>query len=135
MNSGPIEDRLAIRELVESFAAGAMRIDAEKWGKNWAENASWKLVSMPEPVVGKANIIEYFVKVMAYVDYMSMISFPDELTINGDTAEGKCYCRELIFTKSGDEKIVVGCYHDHYVKQQGRWLFQSRRYEILGVKT
>ena len=27
MNKGPIEDRLAIRELIEEFAAAVMRID------------------------------------------------------------------------------------------------------------
>lgn len=134
MNTGPIEDRLEIRELIESFAVGAMRVDADVWGGTWAEEGTWKLASMPEPVTGRDNIVASFVKVMAYVDFMSMISFPAELQIDGDNAQGKAYCRELIYTKAGDQKIVVGCYHDTFVKREGRWYFLSRFYEVMGVK-
>ena len=132
MHQGPIEDRLEIRELIETFAAGAMRIDPEIWGSTWAEDGTWKLMSMPEPQYGKADILQYFTKVMAYVDFMSMISFPADLVIEGDTAHGKAYCRELIFSKTGDQKIVIGCYHDKFVKRDGRWLFLSRFYEVMG---
>ena len=134
MNAGPIEDRLAIRELIETFAAGAMRIDAEIWGDTWAEEGSWKLPSMAEPATGKSNVIATFMQKMAYVNYMSMISFPADLVIEGDRAHGKAYCRELIYPKSGGQKLVVGCFHDQYVKRDGRWLFLARDYEVMGLE-
>ena len=135
MNIGPVEDRLAIRELIESFAAGAMRLDAELWGSTWAEDGAWKLMSMPAPVRGRENIKRAFSDVMAYVDFMSMMSFPHGLVVDSDTARGKAYCREMIFTKAGEQKYVVGCYDDNYVKQEGRWYFASRFYEVMGVNT
>lgn len=131
MNRGPIEDRLAIRELIEAFAAGAMRFDPDYWGQTWADDGVWKLVSMPEPVHGKENIVAAFVRVMSYAEALSMISFPADLVVEGDRAQGKAYCRELIFPKAGGRIAVVGCYHDQYVRRDGRWLFQSRFYEIL----
>ncbi len=134
MNKGPVEDRLAIRELIETFSAAAMRVDADQWGGTWAEDGTWKLVSMPEPVSGREEIVSAFLKVMGYVDFMSMISFPAELNIDGDTATGKAYSRELIFTKEGEQKIVVGCYHDEYVKRDGRWYFLSRFNEVMGAR-
>jgi hypothetical protein len=133
MNSGPIEDRLAIRELVEQFAAGAMRIDVDYWGETFAEDGSWKLPSMETAAVGREAVKAAFSQKLAYVDYMSMISFPADLVVEGDRARGKAYCRELIFTKAGDQKIVIGCFNDEYVKIQGRWYFQSREYQVMGV--
>jgi len=132
MNTGPVEDRLAIRELVEEFAAGAMRIDADAWGETWAEEAVWGLPSMDKPVEGKQNVIEAFREKLAYVEFMSMISFPAELVVEGDRAHGKCYCRELIFPKAGGQVVVVGCFDDQYVKRDGRWYFSSRIYEVMG---
>jgi len=134
MSSGSIEDRLAIRELVEAFANEAMRINPETWGATWADrdDASWKLVSFPEAVTGKNNIVEKFTTVMAYVGFLSMTSVPADLDFNGDTASGKAYCREWVYAKTGAQKQIVGCYHDEYVKQNGNWLFKSRDYEILG---
>jgi hypothetical protein len=133
MNTGPVEDRLAIRELIETFSVGAMHIDADIWGSTWAENGSWKLPSMSEPAVGKTKLLATFKEKLAYVDYMSMISFPADLVIEGDKAQGKAYCRELIYTKSGEQKVVIGYFNDEYVKQDGRWYFLSREYQVMGV--
>ena len=63
---------------------------------------------------------------------MSMISFPAELVVEGDTATGKCYCRELIYPKAGGQVVVVGCFDDEYVKRGGRWYFTKRIYEVMG---
>ena len=133
MNTGPIEDRLAIRELIETFAVGAMHIDPEAWGDTWAEEGSWKLPSMDAPAVGKSTIIETFRQKLAYVEFMSMIAFPAELAVEGDRATGKAYSRELIVTKEGEQKIVVGYFDDEYVKREGRWYFLSRTFNILGI--
>ena len=134
MNTGPVEDRLAIRELCEEFAAGAMRIDAQAWGETWAEEGVWGLPSMDKPVEGKANVVAAFAEKLAYVDFMSMISFPTDLVIDGDTATGNCYCRELIYPKGGDQLVVIGCFADKYVKRDGRWYFASRIYEVMGKR-
>lgn len=132
MSTGPIEDRLAIRELLESFACAAMAGDAEKLGSTWSEDGSWKLPSMAEPTQGRQAIIAAFSKVTGYLSFMSMLSVPNELVIEGDSARGKAFCQELIVTKTDEQKIVVGCYSDTYVKRDGRWYFQTRRYEVIG---
>lgn len=134
MNVGPIEDRLAIRELIETFAVGAMHIDTDIWGSTWAEEGSWNLPSLSEPAVGKDTILATFGEKLAYVEFMSMIAFPTELVIEGDRARGKAYSRELIYTKGGDQKVVIGYFNDEYVKRDGRWYFLSRDFNILGVR-
>lgn len=134
MNVGTVEDRLAIRELIETFAAGVMRIDAEIWGSTWAEEGSWKLPSMSEPVTGKGNVVAAFQEKMQYVRFMSMISFPVDLVVDRETARGKAYCQEVIVPKSGDQRLVVGWFDDEYVKRSGRWYFLSRVYEVQGAE-
>ncbi|MDA1207809.1 MAG: nuclear transport factor 2 family protein, partial [Proteobacteria bacterium] len=42
-SSGPIEDRLSIRELVDSYNDAVMRFDGDAWSANWAEDAVWNL--------------------------------------------------------------------------------------------
>lgn len=41
--AGPIEDRIAIRELMNTHAHGVMTRDAELWGAIWADDAYWEL--------------------------------------------------------------------------------------------
>lgn len=132
MNKGSVEDRLAIRELMETFAVGAMHCDAAIWGPTWAEEGSWKLPSMEQAATGRDNVIAAFNEKMAYVDYMSMISFPHDLKIEGDRASGRCYCRELIYPKAGGRLVVVGYFEDELVKRDGQWLFLSRVYNVMG---
>ena len=132
MNSGPIEDRLAIRELIETFAVGTTRIDPEIWGSTWAEEGSWMLPSLDEPVVGRKNIVAAFAEKLSYVDVISMIAYPSELVIEGDRARGCANCQETIYPKGGGRRIVVGRFTDEYVKRDGRWYFLSRVYEVLG---
>lgn len=134
MSKGTVEERLEIRELIETFAVGVMRLDTELWGSTWAEDGAWKLPSLTEAVRGRDVIVETFKEKTAYVDAMSMICFPHALEFDGDTARGQCYCRELIFTKEGDQKILIGCFEDEFVRRDGRWLFASRTYEVMGLR-
>ena len=36
LSQGPIEDRLQIRELIDSYNNAVMRFDGETWASNWA---------------------------------------------------------------------------------------------------
>lgn len=133
MSKGSIEDRLAIRELIEAFCAAVIRIDADRFASTFAEDGVWVLPSVPEGTRGRDNIRKVFGEKLAYVEHIHMTGFPDELVFDGDRATGKTYCRELIYTKDGDNKVLIGCFHDAYVKCDGDWLFQSRDYEVVGL--
>jgi len=129
---GSVEDRLEIRELVERYASSAIQTDVEKWSQVWAEDGSFQLSSMKEPVHGKETIVATFAKALEYVDYLSLMCFPAELEFDGDTARGSVFTHEVVHPKTGGSITVVGQFHDEYVRQSGRWLLQSRRYEALG---
>lgn len=41
--TGPIEDRLAIRELMDGYASAVTQRDEEAWASLWAEDSRWLL--------------------------------------------------------------------------------------------
>ncbi|GAB3102366.1 nuclear transport factor 2 family protein [Aestuariicella hydrocarbonica] len=136
MSKGSVEDRLAIRELIETFAVGVTTIDPDLWGSTWAPEGCWKTPSMPAVVEGKEAVVEKFKQMMAYINFMSMsaVPSPTDLVFDGDKAIGRTYCRELIFPKAGGQKIVIGFFDDEYVKRDGQWLFTSRLYTVIGAQ-
>jgi ketosteroid isomerase-like protein len=134
MQTGPISDRLEIRELIEAFSAAAMRIDGERFAATWAAEGAWKLPSMSEPVRGRDEITAAFLEVMGYLEFMSMLCVPTDLVVAGDSARGKAHCQELIVTKTGEQRLVVAWYDDEYVKRDGRWWFLSRTYTVIGKR-
>ncbi len=133
MSKGSVEDRLAIRELIERFSAAVIRIDAERFAGTFAQDGVWTLPSVPDGTRGRDKIREVFSEKLGYVEHIHMVGFPDNLDFQGDRASGATYCRELIFPKDGEQKLLIGCFHDEYVKVDGEWLFQSRDYEVVGL--
>ena len=41
--SGPFEDRLQIRELIETYNDAVFRHDVGAWENTWAEEAEWHI--------------------------------------------------------------------------------------------
>ncbi len=133
MGRGSVEDRLAIRELLEASVAGVIRKDAELWGETWAEEAKWTLPSMDAPVVGKSSIKACFAEKMNSIQHIHMSAVPCDLTFEDTRARGKAYCYENIVTTDGVSRSIIGCYHDEYIRTHDEWLFSSRAYEVVGV--
>lgn len=75
--TGPAEDRLAIRELLEAYADAVCRSDAEDWGATWADDAEWSLPDYPEigTTKGKAAIVAMWTEAMkAYPSRASTVA-------------------------------------------------------------
>lgn len=126
---GSPEDRLAIRERIESYADAVFQRDDAAWGANWAEDGVWSL--MGTQVKGKANIVAMWREAMAGFSFVSFFGNPGAIAIHGDTAEVRVYTLEFLVETGGKARRVVGQYDDRLVKQNGQWLFQSRVYRIL----
>ena len=57
--AGATEDRLAIRELLDTYSDAVCRVDAQAWGETWDEDGVWELPDYPElaKVEGRAQIV------------------------------------------------------------------------------
>lgn len=133
MNTGSIEDRMAIRELIEAFAVRVTQKDPELWSEVWAPDGVWILPSEPQGVSGRQNIRAAFAQKMAPVENIHMTCTPSEVHIQGDSGTGKTFCRETIYLEDHIKKVLIACFHDEYTKLDGQWLFASRNYQVFGV--
>jgi uncharacterized protein (TIGR02246 family) len=57
-----------------------------------------------------------------------------QTTVNGDTAQSRCFLMMTSTTKEEGTKIVIaGEYEDELVKRDGRWLFLRRKVHMDGA--
>jgi len=133
ISSGPVEDRLAIRELVESYNDAVMRHDPEAWASNWTEDASWTLPGAGE-VTGRDNVLAVWQQAMASFSFVGFFASAGPIVVNGGEAQGTWYQQEFLHQKDGVKRAITGLYKDEYVKADGRWFFRKRVYEILNAE-
>ena len=130
-SSGPLEDRIAIRELIDSYNDAVMRFDPDDWGANWDDDGVWSLPGR-EPVSGRTNIVPFWTAVMSQIRVDGFFASAGIITVTCDTAHGTWYQQEFLSGKdgTGPKRFVIGEYTDYYVKRDGRWLFSRREYNV-----
>ncbi len=128
MFSGPIEDRLAIRELHDSYCDAVLRTDPVDWGALWTEDAVWSL--MGTEVVGRENIVNLWNGAMSQFDAVSFVGIPGSLEITGNTATGRYQTHEIL-VEMGEPRIAGGRYDDEFVKIDGQWLYSKRIFNVV----
>src|SRR5215207_11314027 len=120
MFKGPLEDRIAIAELHQTYADAVVRANAEDWAKVWAEDAHWSL--MGTETNGRDAIVAFWKQAMSGLDGVSFHSVPSMTVIDGDRAVGRCQTQEYMKLKDGSTRAIGGLYEDEMVKREGQWL-------------
>lgn len=131
ISTGPVEDRLAIRELVESYNDAVMRFDPEAWGANWRDDATWALPGTGDGIKGKENFLPMWQNAMSGFSFVGFFASAGPITVTGNTAHATWYQQEFLHQKDGVRRNVTGRYEDDYVKVDGRWYFMKRVYSVL----
>lgn len=126
--TGSIEDRLAIRELHDSYCDAVLRRDPDDWGALWTEDAVWSL--MGTEVIGRENIVNLWNGAMSAFDAVSFLGIPASLDVNGDTASGRYQTHEVLVEK-GVTRMAGGRYDDEFRKVDGQWLYSKRIFNIV----
>ena len=129
-NGGPIADRLAIRELIESYNAAVIENDAEAWGVNWSEDGLWNLGEGQE-IVGREAIVKHWQEAMEVFSFVGMFAQPKFISIDRDSAHAHWHTNELAKKSNGEMMRFVGLYKDVYRREANGWKILERRYEIL----
>jgi uncharacterized protein (TIGR02246 family) len=129
ISSGPIEDRLAIRELIESYNDAVMRFDADAWGANWADDGTWSLPGRDE-VHGREAIVAQWVGAMSTMAVDGFFASAGPIVVDGDRAHATWYQQELLRPNAGGKLSIVGEYTDDYVRSDGRWYIYKRVYHV-----
>ena len=131
MYAGPVEDRLAIRERIETYSHAVFIHDADLWISNWAEDGVWHLPSIGIDISGRANIRAAWENAMSAFSLAGFFAVPGAIEVRGDTATARSYTQEILVLKEGGVRRIVGAYDDDLVKREGTWLFARRSYNVL----
>ncbi|HET8612416.1 MAG TPA: nuclear transport factor 2 family protein [Sphingomonas sp.] len=138
--TGPLEDRIAVRELIESYADAVTRRDAEAWAALWDEDSRW---SMPDlgaggELAGKDRIVSSWVEMMAQYHgpadapwAFSFVSTLGGMAVEGDSATVRSYSIEAFADGNGRTLHLKGQYDDELVRRGGRWLFARRTWRLM----
>ena len=131
--TGPIEDRLAIRELIDTYADATNLRDAELWGSLFAEDARWQLPDFPEygDTVGRAAIVAKWATAVADHEGLVYIATPGAIEVAQDQATARLYTSEVYTAKDGTTVRRRGRYDDTLVKRHGRWLIAEHVFRTL----
>ncbi|PEQ14436.1 DUF4440 domain-containing protein [Novosphingobium sp. PC22D] len=130
--SGPIEDRIAIRELLETYADAVTRRDPDAWGATWADDGEWSLPDYPElgTTRGREAIVAMWVEAMKSYPGIMFEAWPGSIEVDGDRATLRSYTAE-VYDQDGTTFRDRGLYEDTCVKVGGRWLFKSRSFRNI----
>ena len=125
----PIEDELALRNLMGRYTDAVNRRDADAWIATWAEDGVWNLLGTP--VSGRDNILALWLQMMGGFEFALMLPSSSVFEIESDSARGHWYLHEYTRDHEGNASTMVSRYLDTYVKQGGQWLFQLRHYSFI----
>lgn len=128
-NSGPMEDRLLIRELFGLYGDASCKGDADSWLATFAEDCEWNSHMFNRK--GKADLREQWDQLWQAFDKLGFLSEIGWIAVDGDTARASSQAREIIRLKDGGLFKLIGHYDDYLVRENGQWLFSRRNYQPL----
>lgn len=127
--TGPMEDRLAIREMYDTYADGGSRGCRDTWLSCYAEDSRW--ASHVFDLKGIEAIGATFDQIMQGVAHTKVFTQIGSIEMDGDTAKVRMRQDECLFYEDGRTYELLGYYKDELVKREGRWLFKDREYVVI----
>ncbi|MGH3678616.1 MAG: nuclear transport factor 2 family protein [Mycobacterium sp.] len=127
--TGPVEDRLKIRERLDAYSDAVTRRDVEAYLSCWTEDGQ-RLGSGGE-CRGKPALRAHWDGIWQALDRMAFLTQVAAIEVDGDRATARSYCLEILHPRGGDVRRLVGSYEDELVRDGADWVFASRRYQVL----
>jgi ketosteroid isomerase-like protein len=128
-NSGPLEDRILIRELYSLYSDASGQMDTDAWLDCFTHDGEWN--SHIFRCKGTEELRQQWDTLMANFEKVGFLSEIGPIEVTGDTARARSYAREIIRLKDGGLFKLIGAYDDYLVRQSGEWKFQRRDYRPL----
>jgi hypothetical protein len=138
-----LEDRIAIRELIDEYAFCADTRDAQGQMAIFTEATNFEVYmdeKLPEPSQVVKGRKDLFTVLDALHQYLSTIHFNGQGTINVKVSQATAttYCRAYhLKVQDGEQKFMIAGirYYDIIVKQAGNWLFAARKLKVCWIES
>lgn len=127
--NGSCEDRLALRDLLDSYADAVCRHDSADWGATWHADGEWILPGFGH-FVGREAIVATWQSAMENFPGIVFQAWPGSMHIDGDRAAMRSYTAEN-YDRDGRAHRDLGAYDDRCIRHEGRWLFIRRAFTPL----
>lgn len=120
----------SLRQLIARYCDAVVRNDADAFVGCWATDASWTL---GKPIVGRDAIGAAFRKLMTGYTWLAQTA-PNavfEVDETAGTGTGRVMIHETYLSKKDGRGVLVGVYHDCYLRVGTTWCFAERRIEVI----
>ena len=124
-----LEDRLAIRELVDRYGDAVNRRDPRAWLATWADEPSWELFG--RPMQGRDAIASAFENALGMLRLVVQTAAHGVIELDGPRARGRWLVSEWSESEALGRLLLHFFYHDEYARGAEGWRFRSRRMELL----
>ena len=132
-----IEDRLALKELVDIFSILADEKKTEQQTFLFTENA--EVISILNgkanpALVGRKQIGEAFAGFLNLFETVYHLNGQQTVSINGNAATGTSYCQVTLIATENDKKMKTTfgiIYNDEFLKVNGHWLINKRKSNFI----
>ncbi len=128
-----IQDRIAIKNLVDTFSILADTKEVDKQVLLFTENAVVESVVEGQPgttLTGRKQIGDAFTAFLGTFETVYHINGQQTVTLNGDKASGISYCQVTLVGSQNGKKMKTNFwinYKDEFVRQNGRWFIAKRK--------
>lgn len=126
--SGALEDRIAIRELIDTYADATSRGDGTLWATLWSEDAEWCFPHLPHigTISGRDNLVEMWRGASSAYRNLSILAAPGSIVVDSDTATVRVNLIETYEDEEGRAVHGRPSYQDRCVRRDGRWMIRHR---------
>jgi hypothetical protein len=137
-----LEDRIAIRDLIDRYAFCADTRDAQGQMAIFTEDTNFEVYYDPksntpsEVHTGRQSLFPVFDNLNTFLATMHF-NGQSTLKVDGDKATGITYCRaHHLNMKDGIQTMMIAGirYFDKMVKQEGAWLFSERKLKVCWIE-
>ena len=132
MNHNELEDRIALRELVDKVSLLADERDFHNQVQLFTQDGVSETFAEGTSILklkGRKEMSQAFGEFLKNVDIIYHFNGQHVVTINGDGATGTSYCMITLIGMENGRKIktIIGAvYRDTYVRENNRWLISKR---------
>jgi ketosteroid isomerase-like protein len=132
MNIKELEDRISLKELVDSVSILGDRKDFNAQVQLFSEDALSETFSGGTSILklqGRKAMAEAFGDFLKDFETVYHFNGQQVVTLDGDKAIGTCYCLVTLIGNENAKKMkttIGAVYQDNYVREDNRWLIAKR---------